>query len=143
MANESDPVDFVCDLLVSHGLEVLLLGLEVEDPVFHRGLDTLLSHPAHMACSDAVYARGRIHPRVFGAFARLLGPFVREHGVLTLEAAVQHMTAAPARRFGLFDRGLIRPGMAADLVIFDPSVIADCSTHGKSPPLLPEFSTCS
>jgi N-acyl-D-amino-acid deacylase len=128
-ASGKDPVDFVCDLLLSNRLEVLVLGLESNDPVLDRGLETLLRHPAHMACSDAVYARGRIHPRVFGAFARFAGPFVRDFGCLTLEEAVRHMTAAPARRFGLYDRGLIRPGMAADLVVFDPSVIADRSTR--------------
>ena len=63
-----------------------------------------------------------------GCFARYLGHYVRETGTWTLEEAVQHLAAHGAQRFGLRDRGLLRPGMAADVVVFDPDEIADRST---------------
>jgi N-acyl-D-amino-acid deacylase len=68
------------------------------------------------------------HPRAFGAFPRVIAKYVREDGVLTLEEAVKRMTSLPANRLGLHDRGLIAPGMAADLVIFDPDRITDRAT---------------
>ena len=72
-----------------------------------------------MGGSDGIYAGGRPHPRGCGCFARYLGHYVRE-GVWTLETAVQRLAAHAARRFGLSDRGLLRAGMAADVVVFDP-----------------------
>ena len=64
---------------------------------------------------------GNPHPRSYGTNARVLAEYVRARGVLTLEDAIRRMTSLPARTFGLRDRGLIREGMAADLVIFDPA----------------------
>ena len=68
------------------------------------------------------------HPRAFGAYARVLGHYVRELKVLTLEEAVRKMSSFPARRLGISDRGMIQPGLAADIAIFDPETIADRST---------------
>src|SRR2546426_1431643 len=69
------------------------------------------------------------HPRLYGTFARVLGHYARDEGVLTLEEAVHRMTGMPAAKFGLARRGLIEPGAWADLVLFDPSVIADLATY--------------
>jgi N-acyl-D-amino-acid deacylase len=74
---------------------------------------------------------GNPHPRSYGTNARVLGEYVRVRGVLTLEDAIRRMTSLPARTFGLKDRGLIREGMAADLVIFDPVRVADKATYLK------------
>ena len=75
---------------------------------------------------DAVADAGEAtHPRSYGTFPRVLGRYVRELNVLTLEAAVRKMTSLPASRLGLTDRGLIRPGFAADLVLFDPGTVDD------------------
>src|SRR5262249_15154578 len=88
----------------------------------------LIRHPAMMAGSDGIYTGGFPHPRGCGCFARYLGHYVRE-GVWTLEQAVQHLSAHAARRSGLRDRGLLRAGMAADVVVFDPERVADRSTY--------------
>ena len=78
--------------------------------------------------TDGPFAREGAHPRAFGAFPRVLGHYVRDLGILTLEEAVRKMTSLPARRVGLFDRGVLRPGMAADVVIFDPRTVRDVAT---------------
>ena len=69
-----------------------------------------------------------VHPREYGTFPRVLAKYVREENVLTLEAAIRKMTSLPADRFGLSGRGRIEEGATADLVVFDPEVIADIST---------------
>jgi N-acyl-D-aspartate/D-glutamate deacylase len=71
------------------------------------------------------------HPRAFGSFPRVLSQYVREEKVVTLETAVRKMTSLPANRLKLYDRGRIAPGMAADLVVFDPDTIADTATFAK------------
>ncbi|HSP90027.1 MAG TPA: amidohydrolase family protein, partial [Vicinamibacterales bacterium] len=70
----------------------------------------------------------RSHPRAWGTFPRILGKYVREEKLLTLEEAVRKMTSRPAARVGLHDRGILRPGLAADVSIFDPATIRDVST---------------
>jgi len=78
---------------------------------------------------DPATATGRTHPRAYGTFARVLGKYVRDDHVLTLEDAVRKMTSATASRLGLYDRGLLRQGMVADVVVFDASTIADRATY--------------
>jgi N-acyl-D-aspartate/D-glutamate deacylase len=73
--------------------------------------------------------RGNPHPRNFGTFPRVLGVYVRESGVLTLEDAVRKMTSLNAAKLGLIDRGLVRPGLMADLTLFDPTRVVDRSTY--------------
>jgi N-acyl-D-amino-acid deacylase len=96
---------------------------------------SLMRHPAMMGGSDGIFAGGRPHPRGWGCFGRYLGHYVREARTWTLEEAVQHLAAHPARRLGLVDRGLVRPGMAADLVVFDAARIGDRATYadGRQP----------
>ena len=72
---------------------------------------------------------GNPHPRSYGTNARVLAEYVRTRGVLTLEDAIRRMTSLPARTFGLQDRGLLREGNAADLVLFDPARVQDKSTY--------------
>src|SRR5204863_526398 len=112
--------------------ETLAIGREARMPVhishYNGFADVLLPliddgrimrHPGHMAGSDGIYTGGKPHPRGYGTFARYLGEYVRAQKVLGLEEAIRHMTSAPAARFKLNDRGLLRPGFAADVVIFD------------------------
>jgi dihydroorotase/N-acyl-D-amino-acid deacylase len=68
------------------------------------------------------------HPRSYGTFARVLGVYVREKRLLTIEEAIRKMTSMPAARLRLPDRGLLRPGMMADIVVFDPATVADRAT---------------
>jgi len=121
-----DVVDFVCGLIVEEQLAVTVVQRHA-----HRtegDLRAMMKHPAHMVCTDAILLGSHPHPRGYGTYPRYLGPYVREEGVLTLEECIRKMTSFPARRFGLWDRGLLRAGCFADLVIFDPDVVQDTAT---------------
>ena len=103
--------------------------------IFHaigeEDLLRIMRHPASMIASDGgviVFGDARPHPRSYGTFARVLSHYVRERGVITLEEAVRKMSAFPAQRMGLLDRGLIRPGMVADIAVFDPEAVRDPAT---------------
>jgi dihydroorotase/N-acyl-D-amino-acid deacylase len=96
----------------------------------------ILRHPAAMVASDAFpgepeFGRDVPHPRAYGTFARVLARYVRDEGVLTLEDAVRKMTSFPAARMHLADRGLVRPGFKADLVVFDRERIQDRATFER------------
>ncbi len=96
----------------------------------------IMRHPATMIASDAApgiptFGKDVPHPRAYGTFARVLGVYVREKKVLTLEEAVRKMSAFPAQRLGLASRGLIRPGMKADVVVFNPATVKDLATFEK------------
>lgn len=77
---------------------------------------------------DGPFGHDGVHPRTYGTFAKILGHYVREQHLLTLENAVRKMTSLPAQRVGLMERGLLRPGMYADITVFDPDSIADRAT---------------
>jgi N-acyl-D-amino-acid deacylase len=125
--------DFVCDVLIESQLAVGCVAPHRQRT--EEDVRQLMRHPAMMAGSDGIYTGSRPHPRGCGCFARYLGHYVRETHTWTLEEAVQHLAAHGAQRFGLRDRGLLRPGMAADVVIFDPDEIADRSTYEDGRPL--------
>jgi N-acyl-D-aspartate/D-glutamate deacylase len=82
-----------------------------------------------MAGSDGLPTDGKPHPRLYGTMPRILGTYVREEGLLSLEDAVRKMTSLPAHKHLLGKRGLLRPGWAADIVVFDPDAIADVATY--------------
>src|SRR5499425_3029715 len=91
---------------------------------------TVLAHPSTMIGSDGVPAAGsKPHPRLYGCFPRILGHYVRDERVLDLPTAIHKMTGLPATKFGFVDRGTVRPGAFADLVVFDPATIADVATY--------------
>jgi N-acyl-D-amino-acid deacylase len=121
--------DLICDLLLESDIAV---GCVVPHQQ-RTGEDVrqLMRHPCMTAGSDGIYAGSHPHPRGCGCFARYLGHYVRDEPTWGLEETVQHLSSHCARRFGLKDRGLIREGMAADVVVFDPAVIADRSTYGE------------
>jgi N-acyl-D-amino-acid deacylase len=96
-----------------------------------RDVKTVLAHPSTMIGSDGVPSGGNPHPRLYGTFARVLGRYVREERVLDLPTAIHRMTGMPAKKFQLLDRGTIRPGAFADLVVFDPARIDDVATYSE------------
>jgi N-acyl-D-amino-acid deacylase len=109
-------------------------------PIVWHGMDeadvrTVLAHPLVAVASDGWTLDpglgGVPHPRSYGTFVRVLGRYALREGVLSLEAAVRKMTSLPARRLGLADRGTVAPGMAADLVVFDPDRVIDRATYER------------
>jgi N-acyl-D-amino-acid deacylase len=119
--------DLVCDLLLGSGLAVGCIAPHRQRT--QEDVHELMRHPAMMAGSDAIFTGSHPHPRGCGCFARYLGHHVRSDHTWTLEQAVQHLSAHGARRFGLKDRGLLREGLAADVVVFDPDQISDHATY--------------
>ena len=103
--------------------------------IFHAineaDLERILRHPATMIGSDGevpVFGKDQPHPRSYGTFARVLAVYVREKKTITLEDAVRKMASFPAARLGLLDRGVLRPGMKADIAVFDPARVRDAAT---------------
>ena len=103
-----------------------------------ENLDRILAHPYGMVCSDGgsfatdgPSRQGHPHPRGLGTFPRILARYVRERKALTLPQAINKMTALPASRIHLTDRGRIAPNMAADVVVFDPAKVQDTATYAE------------
>ena len=127
-----DPLHAVCDYLIAdRGHTRILITSMAEDDV-----RTILRAPEILVGSDGtslapygVTAQGKPHPRFYGTFARVLGHYVRELGLLSLPQAVAKMTGGSAAALGLSDRGLLRQGYWADIVLFDPQTIADNATY--------------
>jgi len=112
------------------------LGTTVIQHVGHEeNVQTVMRHRRHMVGSDGLLVGERPHPRAWGTFPRYLARYVRELGVLGLEECVARMTGRPAARLGLHDRGVLRPGAVADLVLLDPDEVADEATFAE--PRLP------
>jgi len=126
-----DPYDLTLELLEANGGSVGIIGYGMSE----ENVAALLANPLGMMCSDGgAYApygplsESSPHPRGYGSFPRLLGRYVRDMKVLSLEAAVHKVTAMPARRLRLAGRGAIAAGAFADLVAFDPAAVADQAT---------------
>jgi N-acyl-D-amino-acid deacylase len=114
-----DPWDAICDLLVEEDLQVAFFAFTGD----MNDVKTVLQHPEHMFCSDSIRIGGWPNPRTYGTYPTILGQFVRDEKVLPLEEAIRKMTSFPAQRFGLTDRGILRDGMKADIVVFDPLTV--------------------
>jgi len=130
-AKGADPYDAAVALLRSANGNVGMVGFAMSED----NLERILAHPLGMVCSDGgafatdgASRRGSPHPRGLGTFPRVLGRYVRERKALTLEQAVRKMSALPASRIRLGDRGRIAPKLAADIVIFDPATVTDKAT---------------
>ncbi|MGD2136427.1 MAG: D-aminoacylase [Gemmatimonadales bacterium] len=126
-----DPLDALIELVIRDNANTgaIYFSMNEED------VRTAVGHWWTSFCTDygAVAADGplaedQVHPRVYGSFTRVLGRYVRQHGVLRLEDAIRKMTSLPAQRVGLLDRGLLRPAMAADITVFDPRTVIDRAT---------------
>jgi N-acyl-D-amino-acid deacylase len=123
-----DVCDFVCEILVASGMAVGVVAYRAGDRT-EEDVRAILRHPAHMAGSDGIFCGGHPHPRGWGAFARYLGYHTRTLGDYNWAEAVTHLSAHAARRYRLTDRGLLRPGFAADIAIYDPATVTDRSTY--------------
>lgn len=126
-----DPFEAVFDLMLQESQIRFIVEMINQDD-----LERLIRWPFTAIGSDGwseeketMLSRSRIHPRNYGTFARVLGRFVREQGVLHLEDAIRKMTSLPAKRIGIDDRGLLRAGMVADIVIFDAAKVIDRATY--------------
>jgi N-acyl-D-amino-acid deacylase len=131
-ARRLDPLDAVFELLRDAQGVASMIMFQLDEADLRRAL----AHPHVMIGSDGSalatsgeMSAGKPHPRSYGTFPRVLGEYTREQRVLSLPEAVHKMTGLPARRLGLRDRGVIRIGARADLVVFDPKRIADQATY--------------
>jgi N-acyl-D-amino-acid deacylase len=120
-----DAVDTLCDLLLSERLGVS----QVTGGPWSKTLRPFVAHPVGMVGTDSTFVGAKPSPRTYGSFPRILGQFVRDEALLTLEEAVRKMTSAPAARLGLRDRGVLRDGAWADVVVFDPATVRSTATY--------------
>ena len=131
-AERKDALDELMDLVIADRANVGRVTFSMsEDDV-----RAALAHPlvsmgtdSGARAEDGIYSKEKSHPRAWGSAGRILGKYVRGEKVLSLEEAIRKMTSLPASRMGLADRGLVRPGMAADVVAFDPARVRDRSTY--------------
>jgi N-acyl-D-amino-acid deacylase len=126
-----DPFDVAADLILDEQGHVTALYLGVSGDLDEEwALKQIVQHPNACIETDAfALGRGKPHPALHGAFPRVLGHYVRDEKVITLEDAVRRMTSLSAERFQLEGRGLVREGYWADLTVFDPDTIADRTTY--------------
>jgi len=125
-------IETILDMMVEGGKAGSTYGASM---IYHymslEDVDTIFRYPNAAVASDGTimeYGRGQPHPRSYGTNARVLADFVRDRQVLTLEDAIRRMTSLPARTFSFHDRGIVRPGFIADLVLFDPETVTDKAT---------------
>lgn len=120
--------DFAFDLICEESaIETFVMPWATPPEENERILNRTASHPRMMIASDGVYNIPHPHPRSYGCFVQYLGKFVRERQLVSLKEAIYKMSGFPAERFRLTDRGRIRRGLAADIVVFDPDTVADRS----------------
>jgi N-acyl-D-amino-acid deacylase len=127
-----DPLDAIMDIVLADrgNTNRVTFGMDEED------VRAALKHPLVSVCTDSsgsaedgIFSGEKSHPRAWATTARILGHYVRELKLITLEEAVRKMTSLPASRMRLSDRGLLRPGMAADIAAFDPDTVRERSTY--------------
>ncbi len=124
-ARGAEPFDVFVDLLVRDDL-----GTGILQHVGHEeNVQAIMRHRRHTGGSDGLLVGGKPHPRAWGTFPRYLGHYCRELGVFSLEECVGHLTGRAAVRLRLSDRGLVRTGYAADLVLLDPDTVAATATY--------------
>ena len=128
---DTGPEEALLDLLLEQEGEGFQISFGNTEPNLRQALALPFTHIGSDGSALAVGMRtpmGKPHPRSFGTYPRVLAKYVREEGLLSLEEAVRKMTSGPANRLGLTDRGLVRPGMRADLVLFDAAAVRDEAT---------------
>ena len=124
-----DPCEWLGKLIAEEEGKVgcIIMSMSQDD------VDTVMKLPYAAVISDSLYGGGENpHPRLYGSFPKIIREYVKERGILTLEEAIHKMTAMPAERVGLTDRGYLKEGYAADINIFDPDQIRDLATFTRS-----------
>ena len=122
-----DAVDAICDLLLEEDLRLN----QVTTGPWKPTMIPFLQHAQAMIGTDSTFIGAKPSPRTYGSYPRVLGEFVRDDAVLGLEEAVRKMTAAPAARLGLTDRGRLAEGLKADVVVFDPATVRANATYDE------------
>ncbi|MDF3076754.1 MAG: D-aminoacylase [Sphingobacteriaceae bacterium] len=121
-------IETILDMTAKGGASMVFHSMDEAD------VQNIMKYPFTMIASDSgirEFGKGVPHPRGYGSNARVLSDYVRDKHVITLEDAIRRMTSLPAQKFGFSDRGLLRKGMAADIVVFDPETVNDESTYQK------------
>ena len=130
-ARGATPEEALLDLLIEQEGEGFQISFGNAEPNLIQALSQPFTHIGSDGSALAAGMRtpmGKPHPRSFGTYPRVLAKYVREEKLLTLEQAIRKMSSAPANRLGLSDRGVLRPGMRADMVLFDPDTVQDEAT---------------
>lgn len=123
-ARNLTPAEWICAVLEEEELRACY----VHHAAHEDNVRTILQWSGQMVGSDGLHLPGKTHPRLYGTFPRVLGKYVREEKVISLESAIAKMTSIPAKRLGLKERGLLAKGFYADFVVFDPQSIGDTAT---------------
>lgn len=120
----AEEAETILDLMMAGGAQMVYHGMNEDDVRY------FMKYPFNMIGADAGVSTGKgmPHPRTYGTNARVLARYVREEKIITLEEAIRRMTSLPAQKFQLKDRGLLKEGMAADIVVFDEATVSDRST---------------
>lgn len=127
-----DELEWTCDALIEHdgAIQMIHHSMSEDDVRFVMGKEWIaIGSDSSAHAPQGPLASGKPHPRAYGTFPRVLGRYARDEGVLVLEDAVRKMTSLPASRLRLRERGVIREGAAADLMIFDPTRVIDRATY--------------
>ncbi|HET6562427.1 MAG TPA: D-aminoacylase [Marmoricola sp.] len=122
-----EPFEVFVDVLVRDELATGIL----QHVGHEENVRAIMQHSRHTGGSDGLLVGAKPHPRAWGTFPRYLGHYTRDLGLFSLEECVGHLTGRAARRLGLRDRGLVRTGYAADLVLLDPGTVADTATFER------------
>jgi N-acyl-D-amino-acid deacylase len=130
----TDPYSLLTELIMQENGGGSMVGFAMSE----ENTSTLLAYPYCMIASDASslavegkLLKGKPHPRSFGTFPRVLGKYARDEGIMTLEEAIRKMTSLPAETLGLKDRGYLKKGFIADVVVFDPNRVIDHATWSE------------
>jgi len=132
---EQDPFEFYCELLAAENASVTMIIFFMSE----ADMLAAVTSPNTVIGSDAlgvIDEHSRVHPRCYGTFVRVLGTVARDQGLLPQEQAIHKMSGQTARILGLTDRGFIREGLTADVVVFDPASVGDRATY-EQPTLAP------
>ncbi len=129
---QEDPIDALCDLLLRDHADTEVAVFAMSEPDVQLALRqpwVSIDNDAGGTSPDGLLGQQHTHPRAYGTFPRILRKYVREENVLTLEDAIRKFSALPAQRLRLSDRGVLKLGLAADIVVFDPATIRDLATY--------------